>query len=52
MAGFDSIIFDLDGTLWDTSEACVVGWNNVLARNGIKFNFSSLLATIDAHEGA
>lgn len=27
---FDSIIFDLDGTLWDTTEACAVGWNAAL----------------------
>jgi len=33
----DSLIFDLDGTLWDTCEACARGWNNVLQRNGIAF---------------
>lgn len=34
---FDSIVFDLDGTLWDTSHACAVAWNTVLARRGIEF---------------
>ena len=29
MKDFDSLIFDLDGTLWDTCEACAVAWNNV-----------------------
>tara|TARA_R110002167_G_scaffold45324_3_gene136272 strand:- start:71918 stop:72547 length:630 start_codon:yes stop_codon:yes gene_type:complete len=30
MKHFDSIIFDLDGTLWDTSETCAKAWNNAL----------------------
>jgi phosphoglycolate phosphatase len=34
---FDSIIFDLDGTLWDTCPACAIAWNNVCARNGIQY---------------
>lgn len=33
----DSIVFDLDGTLWDTSAACAVAWNGVLARHRIRF---------------
>jgi phosphoglycolate phosphatase len=33
----DSIIFDLDGTLWDTCSACAIGWNNVLQRHAIAF---------------
>lgn len=33
----DAVIFDLDGTLWDTCSACAVAWNRVLARNGISF---------------
>ena len=37
MKDFDSLIFDLDGTLWDTCEACAVAWNNVVIGN--KGNF-------------
>ena len=37
MKDFDSLIFDLDGTLWDTCEACALAWNNVVNRNEIKF---------------
>jgi phosphoglycolate phosphatase len=37
MRPIDSIVFDLDGTLWDTCAACVVAWNRVLARHGIDF---------------
>jgi phosphoglycolate phosphatase len=33
----DSIVFDLDGTLWDTCPACAIAWNNVLSRNRISF---------------
>lgn len=33
----DSLIFDLDGTLWDTCPTCAVGWNNVVQRHGIGF---------------
>jgi phosphoglycolate phosphatase len=31
------IVFDLDGTLWNTNAACAAGWNRVLARHGIPF---------------
>lgn len=34
---FDSIVFDLDGTLWDSSSACAISWNNALERNKIAF---------------
>jgi phosphoglycolate phosphatase len=37
MPPIDSVVFDLDGTLWDTCAACVVAWNRVLARHGIDF---------------
>jgi len=29
---YDSIIFDLDGTLWDASRVTAAGWNNALAK--------------------
>ena len=37
MTRFDALIFDLDGTLWDTSAACAQAWNNVVARHAIDF---------------
>ncbi|PYM93430.1 MAG: HAD family hydrolase [Candidatus Rokuibacteriota bacterium] len=33
----DAIVFDLDGTLWDTCETCAIGWNRVLDRHAIRF---------------
>ena len=33
----DSLVFDLDGTLWDTCAPCALAWNNVLAREGIPY---------------
>ena len=35
----DSIIFDLDGTLWDASTACAKAWNKAFEQTGI-FNFT------------
>lgn len=32
---YDSIIFDLDGTLWNTLSSCTDGWNNGLKSLGI-----------------
>lgn len=31
------LIFDLDGTLWDTCGACAMSWNQVIERNNISF---------------
>jgi beta-phosphoglucomutase-like phosphatase (HAD superfamily) len=31
----DGLVFDLDGTLWDTTGTCADAWNRVLARLGI-----------------
>lgn len=33
----DAVVFDLDGTLWDTTPACAAGWNRVLRRHAISF---------------
>jgi phosphoglycolate phosphatase len=33
----DSLVFDLDGTLWDTCEACAAGWNIVRERHQVPF---------------
>lgn len=30
-----AVVFDLDGTLWDTTATCAEGWNAVLARLGV-----------------
>ncbi len=30
-----SLIFDLDGTLWDTNATCALAWNRVLQRLGV-----------------
>lgn len=35
MGDFDSVIFDLDGTLWNSAEAVAASWNVVLERENI-----------------
>ncbi len=40
MADFDSIIFDLDGTLWNSSETVAVAWTEALKQNGINMSVS------------
>ena len=32
---YDALVFDLDGTLWDVTEACAAGWNDSLRSLGI-----------------
>jgi phosphoglycolate phosphatase len=36
----DSIIFDLDGTLWDASAACAKAWNESFQQSGINYAVS------------
>ena len=33
----DAVVFDLDGTLWDTCATCAIAWNRVLDRHAIGF---------------
>lgn len=33
----EALIFDLDGTLWDTCPACAVAWNRALASHAIPY---------------
>jgi phosphoglycolate phosphatase len=43
LAFYDSIIFDLDGTLWDASNSSAAGWNKALNKVG----FPELHVTAD-----
>ena len=37
----DSIIFDVDGTLWDSTAACAQAWNEAILREtGKSMNFT------------
>jgi len=35
---YDSIIFDLDGTLWDPTQTCLDSWNEVIPKNDYAIN--------------
>lgn len=35
----DGLIFDLDGTLWDASPACVLAWNETFKQTGFQGQF-------------
>lgn len=36
----DALIFDLDGTLWDSSQSILLAWNNVFKRNKLKYHLN------------
>ena len=38
---FDGLIFDLDGTLWDSSESISIAWNNVFQNNNLTYKMTS-----------
>ena len=40
----DSIIFDIDGTLWDASVSCAMAWNNALREVG----YGNYVLTVEA----
>lgn len=40
MKKYDSLIFDLDGTLWNSSETVAEAWNNALEKGGYSFRIT------------
>ncbi len=46
----DSIIFDLDGTLWNPLDACVMAWNKTLEQTGVE-NFTVTAEMVTGYMG-
>jgi len=41
MKKYDSLIFDLDGTLWDASQTTAIAWNKVLKKLDLNFEIDA-----------
>ena len=37
---FDSIIFDLDGTLWDSTKNVTISWNDTFEKMGLSYRIT------------
>ena len=46
----DSIIFDLDGTLWTSLDACVMAWNKTLEKTSVE-NFTVTAEMVTGYMG-